>query len=389
MAVERGYEVAMLDWLACAVGGGDQPAARAARDSAEGTAGRVAALGVAGHVLDFDDTYLPGVAHLSAATAPAALAVAADLGATVGDALGAFAGGFEAMGALARAGHPALYDGGWHPTAVCGSVGAAVCAARLLGLGAEEGKSAVGLALLRSAGLRSSFGSDGKAIGVGLAAAAGVEAAQLAGAGARIDLDRAALGAGGYQEAFGARFALRGGEPAIGQNWIKAYPCCLQTHGAIEAALAAREAGVGAGHLKVTVHPLSLQAAPVGSPEDGLEAKFSISYLTAFALLRGAPGPGDFSGVDAEAALFASEHVEVVADDRLLESEAVLAAGGGEVARVEAALGSPQRPMTGDQLAAKRRLLAGDRLEAALEDPDRPAADLLASLGAEPLPSGG
>ncbi|HKG37149.1 MAG TPA: MmgE/PrpD family protein [Solirubrobacterales bacterium] len=380
MAVERGYEVAMLDWLACAVGGSGEPAASAAREAATGLGGRVAALGVAGHVLDFDDTYLPGLAHLSATTAPAALAVAADRGASVGEVLEAFAGGFEAMGALARAGHPALYDGGWHPTAVCGSVGAAVCAARLSGLGPAEWKAAVGFALLRSAGLRSSFGSDGKAIGVGLAAASGVEGAALARGGARIDLDRAARGPGGYQEAFGARFALRGESPAVAENWIKAYPCCLQTHGAIEAAVAARESGVN-GHLRVVLHPLSLQAAPIAGPTDGLEAKFSIPYLTAFALLRGAPGPADFAAVDGEVALFASEHVEVVADDGLLESEARLEADGDEVARVEAALGSPLRPMTEDQLAAKRRALAGDRLEGALEDRDRPAAELLARLG--------
>ena len=66
-------------------------------------------------MLDFDDTYLPGIAHLSAPTAPAAIAVAAALDLTVGDALDAHAAGFEAMGALSRSHR--LYEGGWHPTA--------------------------------------------------------------------------------------------------------------------------------------------------------------------------------------------------------------------------------------------------------------------------------
>ena len=64
-----GYRVALLDWLACAAGGWDEPAPRAARAGAD----EVAALGTAGHVLDYDDTWLPGIAHLSAPTAPAAL----------------------------------------------------------------------------------------------------------------------------------------------------------------------------------------------------------------------------------------------------------------------------------------------------------------------------
>ena len=48
----------------------------------------------------------------------------------------------------ARATRPSTTRG-WHPTAVCGGVGAAVAAARLLGLDADAERSAVALALLR------------------------------------------------------------------------------------------------------------------------------------------------------------------------------------------------------------------------------------------------
>src|SRR4051812_50155316 len=127
------YRTALLDWMACVVRGRSEAAARAARAAGDGLLERVTALGTAGHVLDFDDTFLPGIAHLSAPTAPAAIAVGAQVGATVGDVLDAYAAGFEAMGALAEASYPALYDRGFHPTAVCGTVGAAVAAAHLLG----------------------------------------------------------------------------------------------------------------------------------------------------------------------------------------------------------------------------------------------------------------
>ena len=398
MGNEGLYADALLDWLACAAAGRAEPAARAAAAALGGDGGpegRVAAAAAAGHVLDFDDTYLPGIAHLSAPTAPAALVLGAEREATVGDVLAAYAGGFEAMGSLARAGHPALYDGGWHPTAVCGSAGAAVAASRLLGLGPEREQAAVALALLRSGGLRSGFGSDGKSLGVALAAATGVAAARLAAAGAAAGLEAAARGAAGYEEAFGARFELDDGVAAIEQNWIKAYPCCLQTHSAIECALAAREAqqptgslkgsggdndlepSLNTGELEVVVHPLSLQAAPVGGPAGGLEAKFSIPYLTAFALLRGAPAVGDFAALDEEALQLAQERVTVRPDPALLESEAVLRAAGGEVARVRAALGSPERPLGAEGLAAKRSALGVEHLEGALEDRTRPARELL------------
>src|SRR5918996_2048475 len=106
----RKYALAFVDWLACAARGRDEPAARAALELDD----PVVHAGVAGHVLDFDDTYLPGIAHLSAPVAPVALLLGAELGRSAGDVLAAYAEGFEAMGAIARAGHPALYDRGWH-----------------------------------------------------------------------------------------------------------------------------------------------------------------------------------------------------------------------------------------------------------------------------------
>src|SRR3954452_533288 len=212
-----GYETALLDWLPRAAGGRDGPAARAARALGDGPAERAIAAGTAGHVLDFDDTYLPGLAHLSAPTAPATLVLAAELGATVAEALDAYAAGFEAMGALTAANHPDMRRRGWHPTAVCGGVGAAVACARLLGLEGERAAAAPRLALLGAAGLHAAFGSDGKALQVGLAAATGLNAARLAAAGATTAADVEE----GFTEAYGGRRALAG-ERAIERNWIKA-----------------------------------------------------------------------------------------------------------------------------------------------------------------------
>jgi 2-methylcitrate dehydratase PrpD len=384
------YRIALTDWLACAARGAREPAARAAAAVAvaDGLAGEVAALGAAGHVLDFDDTYLPGLAHLSAPVAPAALVLAARRDQPVEAALTAYAAGLEAMGALARASHPALYDGGWHPTAVCGPVGAAVAAARLLGLDAERARDAAALALLRAGGLRAAFGTDGKALQVGLAAAAGVQAARLVAAGATVDAARIETGIAGFQEAFGATFAAADGDgpAAIAENWIKAYPCCLQSHGAIEAALRAADAGVAAGDVvTVVVHPVSRRAAALDDVEDGLQAKFSIPYLTAWALRHGAPVVDSFKGVDERVRADATG-VEVRTDAALAESEALVLVDGETVGHVEAALGSPQRPMDAAALAAKVRALAGPDVACALDDPARPAAEVLALAEARITP---
>ena len=325
-------------------------------------------------MLDFDDTFQPGLSHLSAPTAPVAVVLGAELGAPAGAALDAFAAGFEAMGALAEASHPALYEGGWHPTAVCGVAGAAVTAARLLELDAERERTAVRLALLRAGGLRAAFGSDGKSLQVGMAAAAGAHAARLAAAGASIS-EAVASGPAGFEEAFGGRFAEAGdGDPAAPRNWIKAYPCCLQAHSAIELATAVPDDG----ELTVSVHPRARQAAAYDEVEDGLQAKFSIPYLVAYTLLHGAPRtPDAFHAVDPDARALAAERVTVVTDDELGEAEAVLLVDGEEAARVPYAMGAPQNPMSENELARKLHDLAGGRLDGALDDLAAPTSRLL------------
>jgi 2-methylcitrate dehydratase PrpD len=371
--VELAYRTAFLDWLACAVGGAREPAVLAARRAHPEDL--VFGLAAAGHVLDFDDTYAPGLAHCSAPTAPAALVVGAEAGAPMRDVLAAHAAGFEAMAALARASHPELYRRGWHPTAVCGAVGAAVAAATVLGLEADVRDRAARLALLHAGGLLSAFGSVGKPLQVAMASSSGVRAARLAAAGASVPNEVI----DGFEAAYGGTWA----EPdnaarAIRENWIKAYPCCLQTHSSIEAAAQAREKGVRDGLIRVRVHPLSVQAAPYGIPANRIQAKFSIPYTVAFALLHGPPNVESFRALD-DAALRLAPSVEVLTDPGLGQSEAVLQAKDGRVFRVEVALGSPERPMTPEALQRKVRSLAGDGLEELVGDDVR-AQRVLGSL---------
>ena len=370
------YRVALLDWLACAVAGSREAPAIAARAAGDGLLERVTAAGCAGHVLDYDDTYSPGLVHASAPVAPAALWLGAELDHRVDAVLEAFAAGFEATASFARAGHPALYERGWHPTAVCGTAGAAVAAARLLGPSEAQTEHAVALALTRASGLRSAFGSAAKSMQVGMAAAAGVQCARLAGAGADVPLEPMLRGPAGFEAVFGAAWPTQEDTRAIRENWIKAYPCCLATHSAIEAALQLR-GDQPPDSVIVTVHPLARAAAAHDDVTDGLTAKFSIPYLTAFALLRGAPRAGDFGAVDGDARALA-RHVEIRLDAGLEELEARVVAGASE-ARVASPLGSPRRPMDAAALRDKVQELAGERLEGVLDDPARPAADVLAA----------
>ena len=245
------HRLAFADWLACAVRGAREPAAVAARAAGDGLLERVTAAARPGTCWTSTTPYAPGLAHLSAAIAPAALVLGAQRGATAGEVLAAPRRRLRGDG-RARAG---VSSGALRRRLASDRglrrAGAAVAAARLLELDRAGERNAIALALLRAGGLRAAFGSDGKALQVGLAAAAGVHAALLAEAGASVDAAEVAGGAAGFAGAFGvatsaatldamlaAADAAASAPRAAPANWIKAYPCCLQTHAAIDAALA-------------------------------------------------------------------------------------------------------------------------------------------------------
>ena len=302
--------------------------------------------------------------------------------------LAAFAEGWEAMAAVAAASHPALYDGGWHPTAVCAPIGAAIATARLLELAPAARRGAVALAVLRAGGTRGAFGSDGKAVQVGLAAAAGVQAALLARAGAAVD-DRAVGGPLGFEGVLGASVpawvaegGARDGARAIERNWIKLHPSCLGTHAPIDAAAEARDGGyrLDGARLDVAVHPIARQAAHLDDVHDGLAAKFSIPYCVTHALTHGPPRVRDFEELDTGTRERARQ-VTVVVDESLPGFGAVLTAAGRELARVPCPQGAPERPAAAGDLAAKLADLAGDRLDGILDDLAAPAAGAAEAAG--------
>jgi 2-methylcitrate dehydratase PrpD len=387
------YRTPFLDWLACACGGADSRAAGAVRAMGgfPGPAATAAVAATAGHVLDYDDTFPDGVVHISATCAPAALVMAAHRGRPLQDALSAYAAGFEACAVVAEASHPALYDRGWHPSAVCGPVGAAVASAALLGLTGQRRAQAIALALARAGGTRGTFGSDAKAIAVGSAAAAGVQGALAAQAGAETDLDRLLHGDAGLEAVLGLRVpaaVLRGAPPdpagpaAIGRNWIKLYPSCLGTHAPIAAAttLAASEPP---RELTVAVGRTARQAAYLDDVADGLAAKFSIPYCVAYTLRHGAPGLAAFGGVEPEVRTDA-RGITVVVDGDLPPFAAVIKDGETEIAWCRAVPGSPEHPADERQITAKWNELTGGRLDALVADPATPAAALLEAAGLSP-----
>jgi 2-methylcitrate dehydratase PrpD len=301
----------LLDWLGVTVAGSTQRSARIVRESALAQGGISEAVvigsphalpeaqaalvnGVAGHALDFDDKHFDIPGHPSAPIMPAVLAVAearAMPGCTV---LSSVVAAVEVMcrvGLLVGQQH---YDAGWHATGTIGGIGAAAGAARVLGLSPEETAIALGLAATQASGLKGTFGSMSKALNVGRAASVGVLSADLARRGFRgpTDLLSAAQGFGPTYAAVPNDAAARAGlgcSFAICGVKYKYHAACYATHALIECALQLRgELPPGQSDIEsvqITVPPTALRMCVIPSPRTGVEAQFSVSQVTAMALL--------------------------------------------------------------------------------------------------------
>lgn len=340
-----------------------------------------------GHVLDFDDVHLPSTSHISVVCVSAALACGGGPRAYL-----AGAGVMARLGTALGWGH---YRSGWHATCTAGAPAAAVAAGVALGLDADGLRRAMALAVPAAGGIQRAFGTLGKPLQVGFATDAGVRAARLAAAGATAD-----------PAALDDWFALVGGRsapeltgPAVpGGLAVKLHPCCYAMQRPISAA---RELPCGVRHVqeisRITVTTPAAGMHPLihHRPGTGLEAKFSMEYAVATALLDGFPGMAEFT--DPAVArpevrrLLQRTQVHVLPDDGagLLggETRIVVERSGGE--RAEAALelpqGHPRRPATGAELAAKVAACVG---EARASQVTHLTWDVAARLLRDTLPGG-
>ncbi|MCA1846761.1 MAG: MmgE/PrpD family protein, partial [Actinobacteria bacterium] len=226
--------------------------------------------------------------------------------------LDAFRRGLETDRAVAGViGIEGHYQAGWHATSTIGTLGAAAAAARLLRLPVEATRHCLGLAATMAGGSRQNFGTMTKPLHAGLAAEQGILAAQLARRGFTADPDQLE-GPMGFLALFGEEAAFPGPQPGIipgsgpekpaGLN-VKLHPCCYATHAAIDATLEL------AASLPPTAQVLTIDVVmPLGGlaplihhrPTDGTQAKFSLEYAVAVALLDGAVTLASFD--DARAA---------------------------------------------------------------------------------------
>lgn len=262
----------------------------------------VAALinGTAAHALDMDDTGLKG--HPSAVLVPAILATAEECNATGAQMITAYLAGYETWAELIYRETDQHPTKGWHITGVFGAVAAAAACASLRGLDALQSATVLGLAASQSCGLLSNFGSMTKPLHAGLAARTGVFSAELAVAGMTASKDtyehpQGFLAAFSPAGRFDVTSPLKAGKEwrmlSVGLN-IKKYPMCYCTHRAIDGAVDLRKQhGIRADDVADVEVLMSGRNATIlrhHRPQAELEAKFSIEFAMAAAIIAGDVG---------------------------------------------------------------------------------------------------
>jgi 2-methylcitrate dehydratase PrpD len=332
----------------------------------------------ASHALEFDDSYRAGLYHPGAPILSAAFSGACRAEIPGVELLTALVAGYEVSLRLASAVNPGHYKL-WHTTGTVGAFGAAAAAARTLDLNPRQTAGAFGLAGTQAAGLWEVLpdAPQAKNLHPAKAAHAGLLAAMLSHQGIEGPTTIFEGRRGFFSAMVPEPVEVRTCTAGLGEEWLtptttfKNYPVCGHTMTSIEACLKlhGQFATAEVEEIEVRAHPISLQVAGRSFPADEYQAKFSIPYCVAVALLKGRVGQEEFSRELRESGEVNNllKRIKLVPDDGLGKvtgqrpARITLRAAGGKTFTASAAVrrGDPELPMTADEKRDKFLKLAG------------------------------
>jgi 2-methylcitrate dehydratase PrpD len=274
--------------------------------------------GIASHGLELDDTHEEASMHPAVAIFPAIFAYADSVGGVAWDTfVRAVVVGYDVMTSVgALTGAADSYGRGFHPTAICGSLGAAAAVSVILGLNNTRTSHALGIAANMSAGSLE-FLSDGswtKRLNAGQAASNGLRAAMLGQVGFEAPA-RFLTGQNGFLHQYGLGAGPRSLVLELGRGIrgtsIKLYPCCRYMHGNIDLLRTIHEENPGlpvSDVVSIECAVISAGAGLVSYPPERklrvlspVDAQFNMRFGAALALTTGGATVADFDGAPAVA----------------------------------------------------------------------------------------
>jgi 2-methylcitrate dehydratase PrpD len=386
-------KLCILDWLGSALAGSQELAAKIVRAVVERLGGgpeasvigsslktscTYAALanGVSGHAVELDDIHQESIIHPAAPVLPAALAIGEREGVSGRDLITAVVLGYEVEIRIGKAVNPSHYQF-WHTTGTVGTFGAVASAGKLLNLNEKSMMHAFGIAGTMAAGLIEVFGTMSKPLNPGRAAMDGVIAALLAKEGFTSST-RILEAEKGYLKATAREFSVKEIVEGLGEhfeilnNIFKVHASCGHTHAAIDAVLEiTRKYGVRPDDVEevlVGTYPIAVEVVSRSyEPSTPSEAKFSLPYCVAVALIYGRVGLREFSYEKLEDPLIRAlaKKVKVFVEPKCSNAKLGCAevkirtkSGGEYTSFVPAPKGYPQNPLTKHELEEKFKSLA-------------------------------
>jgi 2-methylcitrate dehydratase PrpD len=332
--------------------------------------------GTAAHAHDFDHSFIVG-GQPTSPIIPAVFSLGDAVSASGKQILEAYIAGFEVAAALIFAVQGAGGTG-WHANGTIGSFGASAACAKLLELKEAEIRMALAIAASMASGVTSNFGTMTKPLHVGQAARNGVLSARLAKAGFTANPQTFEVRNGFFDCYYPGGKTDRAPIESLGRTYaiekygvrFKPYPCGGLTHTAIYAAIRLRNDRQITPELieHVDVEVPADTAAPLvyRVPKTGLEGKFSMPYLIARAFIDGKIMLETFTdeAVRNKDVLQLLERVDMKVNPKLQAGSdgsrpatLTIKFKNGQTQTVQEKFpkGSPQVPMTPDELLAKFR----------------------------------
>lgn len=342
---------------------------------------RAAALinGAASHSVEFDDIYRDAGYHPGSPVISAALAAAQAAGVSGEAFLRGVIVGYEVSTRIGEAVMPSHYKY-WHITGTVGTLGAAAAAATILGCGREQFMHALATAGTFAAGLQQAFRSQAmsKPLHSGHAAEAGSLAAMAAAKGVTGALE-ILEGEVGFGAAMSVNPDWSKATRGLGTDYhivhvtFKNHGCCGHTFPSIDGVLHLKHrhqfTHQDIKKIRLATYKAGLDIINNGKPEGEYQAKFSLQYTVAHALVHGSVRLNAFSPErmqDAEVRAL-MQKIECVADPELSRGYPTQRAAQVEIETVDGRKfahfqptrkGDPEMPLSDDELNDKYLELA-------------------------------
>jgi len=337
---------------------------------------RAAALinGAASHSVEFDDIYRDAGYHPGSPIIAAALAAAQATGASGELFLRAVIVGYEISTRIGESVMPSHYKF-WHTTGTIGSFGTAAAVATILKLNATQIAHALATVATMAAGLQQAYRMQAmsKPIHSGHAAEVGALAAMAAAKGVTgaTDILEGEVGFGNAMST-GADWSKATRDLGTRYNIVvmtfKNHGCCGHTFAPIDGALHLQKTHgfkwSDIKRLKIATYKAGTDIVNNANPEGDYQAKFSVQYVTAHALVHGSVRLVAFSEErmkDPNVRALLSK-IEVVADPELSKNYPNQRAAHVEIELNDGTLhkyfqptrkGDPEMPLTDDELNEK------------------------------------